>query len=74
MTNTDSFGTELKSPRRDKARRKLLKLLARGDLEQLSKRTAPWHADRLTLETEILGAWPHDEIDERIGQIIAAAK
>lgn len=74
MTNTDSFGAALTSPRRDKARRKLLKVLARGDLEQLSKRACPWHADRATLETEILAAWPADEIDERIGQIIAAAR
>lgn len=60
--------------RQEKARRKLTKLLARKDLETLSNRPQPWHADKATLETEILARWPHDEIEELIGHILADAR
>lgn len=58
----------------EKMRRKLLKLFDRKDLETMSRRPAPWHADRATLETEILAAWPHDEIEELIGRYLAVAR
>lgn len=60
--------------RQEKARRKLLKLLTRKDLEQLSRREAPWHADRATLETEVLAVWPHVEIEELIDKLALDAR
>jgi len=73
-TNTDSFGVPLHSPRREKARRKLLRLLDRKMLEDLSGRDRPWHSDRPTLESAILARWPHDDIAEAIGQLVEAAR
>lgn len=71
----DSFGVPLPmSPRKTQARMKLLRIIPRKDLEQMSNRQQPWHSDRRTLEIEILNAWPGDEIETAIGKILSVAK
>lgn len=60
--------------RQEKARRKLVKLLDRPALEELSQRENPWHCDRATLESTVLAQWPHDDIAEAIGKLVEAAR
>lgn len=62
------------SPRRMQARMKLIRIMPRKDLEHLSRRPAPWHADRKTLEIEVANKWPVDEIEECVAKIMATAR
>jgi hypothetical protein len=59
----------------NKARRKLLKLLTVGQLEQISARERPWLANRATLEAEQLANWQRDaeELQEAIDGVLKTA-
>lgn len=64
----------LRINRRVKARKKLIKMLDRTTLEALSHRESPWHADKATLENDVLVRWPAGEIDEAIAKIMGEAR
>lgn len=55
-------------------RRKLLALLPRSKLEELSGLERPWHANRPDLIDKIVAAWPHDEIEDEIKRLLESAK
>jgi hypothetical protein len=61
------------------ARRKLIGMLTRAELEELASAGGmqqPWHADRATLAAAILAQWPmhRDEIDDMINAILLLAE
>jgi hypothetical protein len=60
--------------RQVKARKRIIKLLDRKTLEQLSHRETPWHADKATLESDVLVRWPATDIEEAVAQIMDAAR
>lgn len=60
--------------RREKVRKKLLGLLDRKTLESLSTRPAPWHADKATLQSELLAKWPHDDIADAVDSLVKLAR
>ena len=60
--------------KRDAIRRKLLRLLDRKALEMLSGRDRPWHADRKTLEADVLAEWPHDGVEDAIERVVEGAR
>ena len=51
---------------RSVTRKKLLSLLPRTALEELSTQQSPWHATRDTLLTEVIAAWPQDDVREAV--------
>lgn len=62
------------SPRKLRARMKLLHLLPRTRLEQLSRRPNPCLSDRRTLEIELANSWRGDEIEGSVAKIFADAR
>lgn len=64
----------LRIARQVKARKKIIKMLDRKTLETLSHRESPWHADKATLESDVLLRWPATEIDEALAKIVDDAR
>lgn len=62
------------SPRKVQARMKLLHIIARKDLEAMSRRQSPWQSDRRTLEIELCNAWPADDVEMQVAKIMAVAR
>lgn len=74
VTNHQTAVEATRIARQVKARKRIIKLLDRKTLETLSHREQPWHADKATLESDVLVRWPAGEIDEAITAIMDAAR
>lgn len=58
---------------RESARKRLLSILVRNDLEELSGMEAPWHADRATLISHALARWDAESVRRAIERIMKTA-
>ena len=63
----------MKTNRREAARRKLLGILPRSALEDLSGIERPWHSSRSDLTEQAIARWMEDEIREAIESLFRIA-
>jgi hypothetical protein len=59
---------------KEQARRKLIHILPRNVLEDLSGLEQPWHSDRTNLEAAALAKWDWDEVEIAIMKILERAR
>lgn len=60
--------------RREAARRKLLGIISRSKLEDLSEMDRPWHASKAELITACIARWNHDEVQTIVLSILEEAR
>jgi hypothetical protein len=59
--------------RQEKARRKLLKLATRQQLEDMSQMSRPWLADIATLTEAALWYWSADDVSDIVKELMRVA-
>jgi hypothetical protein len=60
----------MNTTRKDAARKKLLNILSRNVLEELSQKSDPWRHDRASLIGASLVNWSQDDVEYEIKKLL----